>query len=242
MHLKKSVEQFVNTVFDDSNNITSAVSELYSEKTLIHGPLGQQLGTKGVIHHWTQWVGAFSDNSADFELFESEDVLIGKWKVEGIHTEPFNGIPPTGKRITGEGISCYRFNSDGKVIVHDYQADLLAIYKQLGVGPSLIKLPQSTTANEDYEQLLEVLMKMGNDKPLITKRETTALALYLAGRSAKDIAGFFDISYRTVQTHIASAMHKVGCNSKSQLYDLVDSLGLTYIFRNFSDLLMNLSE
>jgi DNA-binding NarL/FixJ family response regulator len=51
----------------------------------------------------------------------------------------------------------------------------------------------------------------------ITNRETEVLKLLAGGGSNKDVAGALDISLRTVETHRANIMHKLGFHSLSDL-------------------------
>jgi steroid delta-isomerase-like uncharacterized protein len=73
----------------------------------------------------------------DFELqikhriCESDQVAT-EWTCSGTHTGVFQGIPPTGKRVTIIGISLNRIR-DNKIVEERAYFDRLALLQQLGV-------------------------------------------------------------------------------------------------------------
>lgn len=56
----------------------------------------------------------------------------------------------------------------------------------------------------------------------LSQREIDIIACILSGRSAKGIAQFLSISYRTVQVHTFNAMKKLGCTSRESMISLVE--------------------
>lgn len=54
---------------------------------------------------------------------------------EGIHTNEFMGIPPTGKRVRVTFMNLDRF-AGGKLVEHRAQVDMFGLMQQLGVVPS----------------------------------------------------------------------------------------------------------
>ena len=52
-----------------------------------------------------------------------------------------------------------------------------------------------------------------------TKRESQCFYYFLRGKSAKQTANLLNISYKTVETHIARIKTKLGVQSRSQLYE-----------------------
>jgi len=55
-------------------------------------------------------------------------------RLEGTHEGPFQGIPPTGRRVSVSGIDIQRW-SDGKLQDLWLNADFLGMLQQLGVIP-----------------------------------------------------------------------------------------------------------
>jgi DNA-binding CsgD family transcriptional regulator/tetratricopeptide (TPR) repeat protein len=61
----------------------------------------------------------------------------------------------------------------------------------------------------------------------LTEREREVASLIAQGKSNREIAETLVISYRTVETHIANIMFKLGCTSRSQVAAWVVEKGLT---------------
>ncbi len=67
-----------------------------------------------------------------------EDIVAGDDRVAvrvtatGTHQNPFNGIPPTGNRLTWQELHIFRL-ADGKIVEHWGEFDQLGILVQLGV-------------------------------------------------------------------------------------------------------------
>lgn len=61
------------------------------------------------------------------------DTVAHHWTVTGTHVGEFNGIAPTGKQFTLDGISIYRV-ADGKLVEERTVWDALGLMKQLGVN------------------------------------------------------------------------------------------------------------
>ncbi len=242
MDYTKNVTDFVNNVFDQPSDIQSIVSGLYDEKALIHGPLGRQMGSLSVEEHWKRWITAFDDNNAEFELISGKNTVIGLWTVKGKHVGRFGDIEPTGKQVICKGISTYQFNDIGKVCSHHYHADLAGVYEQMGYHLVKEAYPKQSQMKSDYLLLLNTLKKMGQKQDILTNREVIIMTFYLQGRTAREIGERFKINFRTAQTHLNNGMHKLGCRSKSQLQEFVSSVGLTYVFRDFYDLILHHKE
>lgn len=79
---------------------------------------------------------------AAFPDFESavEDMVVEGDKVavrsvnRGTHTGPLMGIPPTGKRVSWEGMAILRVR-DGKIVERWGVIDTLSLLQQLGAAP-----------------------------------------------------------------------------------------------------------
>src|SRR5947209_8651342 len=76
---------------------------------------------------------AFPDHNLVIEDLVAEgDKVVARWSGTGTNTGPFSGIPPTGKKVTFNGISIFRL-VDGKIAENWIQADNLDLMQQLGV-------------------------------------------------------------------------------------------------------------
>ena len=79
---------------------------------------------------------AFPDMQVDVhEMVAEGDTVATRYTIHATHRGPFQGLPPTGKRITVAGASFYHVKN-GK-IVDDYPGfDALSLMQQLGAIPS----------------------------------------------------------------------------------------------------------
>jgi DNA-binding CsgD family transcriptional regulator len=83
--------------------------------------------------------------------------------------------------------------------------------------------------SDNKKPKIYILNKEQTPLPL-SRRQQTCLFLLIRGKSAKEIAKILDISYRTVEVHLALIKQKLDCNSRSQLIEIAISSGfLNYI-------------
>ncbi len=68
------------------------------------------------------------------QVITEGDTVIYRGTVRGTHTGDFNGIPPTGKQFTLEGIDILRL-ADGKIQEIWVAYDMLSLLQHLGVIP-----------------------------------------------------------------------------------------------------------
>lgn len=70
------------------------------------------------------------------ELFGEGNKVITVYNWRGTHKNHYRNIPPTGKRITVEGINIYELR-DGKVIDNVAKPDKFSFFQQLGLIPDI---------------------------------------------------------------------------------------------------------
>jgi steroid delta-isomerase-like uncharacterized protein len=63
------------------------------------------------------------------------DRVVHRWTARGTHVGPFQGISPTGKRVTIAGTSIYRV-AGGKLVEGWTNTDMLDLLQQLGAAPT----------------------------------------------------------------------------------------------------------
>ena len=81
---------------------------------------------------------AFPDAAVEVDhQVEEADTVVSRWTVRGSHTGDFFGVPPTGRHITMEGFSEYRFDGDR-------MAESWVLYDQLGLMQQLGAVPAPT--------------------------------------------------------------------------------------------------
>ncbi len=82
------------------------------------------------------FVAAFPDQQHTVEeLIAEGDKVAPRLVIRGTHRGVFNGIPPTGKRVTITGINILRLEH-GKIVEHWSEGDNLGMLQQLGVVPT----------------------------------------------------------------------------------------------------------
>jgi steroid delta-isomerase-like uncharacterized protein len=70
------------------------------------------------------------------EHLETDDWVITRFTARGTNTEPFNGIPPTGKAFALDVCEHWHFNADGLADRSHSYADNLGVMMQLGLIPA----------------------------------------------------------------------------------------------------------
>ena len=80
-------------------------------------------------------ITAFPDYFVEIQdmVAEGEQVVV-EWSHTGVHNGVYNGLPPTGKTITGSAISIYRLR-DGQIVDARGAWDQAAIWQQLDLIP-----------------------------------------------------------------------------------------------------------
>lgn len=81
------------------------------------------------------WLQAFPDLRISSEIVLAErDLVVVLWRATGTNTGGGNGLPATGRRMNGRGITIWRIEN-GKVKEEWSEFSLLALMKQLGLVP-----------------------------------------------------------------------------------------------------------
>ena len=97
---------------------------------------------EGLKLHWAALCAGFPDqHSVAEDLIAEGDRVVKRATFRATHTGAFNGIPPTGRRITLQVLSLYRI-VDGRVREIWWGYDNLGVLQQLGV----IAQPETVTA------------------------------------------------------------------------------------------------
>jgi steroid delta-isomerase-like uncharacterized protein len=99
-----------------------------------HTP-GWPSGLEGARQIVEGFFRAFPDLHITIEdIVAEDDKLVARLTGTGTHQGEFNGIPPTGKRVTATSMDMVRFR-DGKFAEHWELVDNLGMLQQLGVIP-----------------------------------------------------------------------------------------------------------
>ncbi|EHK54370.1 ester cyclase [Allomesorhizobium alhagi] len=101
-----------------------------------HSPINPipETGPKGYRQVLEGFAAAFPDNLATIEpvTVSEGDFIVNRWLFEGTHLGPLGKIPPTGKKVSIEGLDITRI-AKGKVAETWVYADNLGMLMQLGV-------------------------------------------------------------------------------------------------------------
>jgi predicted ester cyclase len=96
---------------------------------------GQKPGVQGLKEAYQMFSSAFSNLWYTFEALIAEaDLVAGRGVIEGQHTGPFMGIPPTNKVVRWTGTRTFRLK-DGKVTDGWIDLDLFGMMMQMGAIP-----------------------------------------------------------------------------------------------------------
>ena len=123
----------VQRFYDAYNKKQEAIlSEVIADDYVDYGHEPPGRGVQGAKSDHQEFGRAFADARFDIdEMFGSDDRVVVRWTLHATHTGPFAGHAPTQKKATVRGISLYRLR-DGKITETRNQADLLALFTQLG--------------------------------------------------------------------------------------------------------------
>jgi steroid delta-isomerase-like uncharacterized protein len=99
-------------------------------------PLGMQHGLAGHKAIVRLFRSIFPDLEWRIDdLIAEGDKVVARTTMRGTHRADFFGIPPTGRRVTMQGIHVVRI-ADGRIIEHWGSNDDLGLMRQLGAIPT----------------------------------------------------------------------------------------------------------
>ena len=127
-------------VFDEifNQNKFQVADEIYAPNFLNHGVL-REIDLKEDQAAARGWKLAFPDLKMTVvqEIAEGDLVSV-LWTASGTNTGEGNGLPATGKKIQGRGITIWRF-ANGKIVEEWSEFDQLRIMRELGLIPASAK-------------------------------------------------------------------------------------------------------
>jgi DNA-binding NarL/FixJ family response regulator len=104
-----------------------------------------------------------------------------------------------------------RAGASAYVLKQSRPAELLAAIRAVARGGTYVD--PSIAGQITREPIRKAVTRTSVESPL-SPRETQVLRLIAWGHSNKDIAGQLEVSVKTVETHKANAMHKLGLQSR----------------------------
>ena len=117
------------------------VDELISPSHALHDPniSGSQIGPDAYKQQVARFTTAFPDlHFAIEDIFSEKDKLVVSWMVSGTHKGEYEGIPPTDKKISVDGITINHIGH-GKILDSHISWDALGLMRQLEHAPALGK-------------------------------------------------------------------------------------------------------
>jgi steroid delta-isomerase-like uncharacterized protein len=132
---KVIVQRYVEEGFNAGN--LAVIDELFAPDFVNHDPVAQQLRDLQTLKQGIlAYHAAFPDIRTTIEdLVVEGDRVAKRFTMRGTQTGEFNGIPPTGRQITTEGIDILRI-ADGKIQEIWIAYDGLGVMQQLGMIPT----------------------------------------------------------------------------------------------------------
>jgi steroid delta-isomerase-like uncharacterized protein len=116
----------------------AAADELCATDFAWHVP-GVPQGTAGVKQMATMYRTAFPDLRLTHEdTVAAGDKVVIRWTVVGTHQGDFQGIPPSGRRISITGIDIFRV-AGGKLTELWSNVDQLGMLQQIGAIPAQVQ-------------------------------------------------------------------------------------------------------
>ncbi len=121
---------------EENKDVVRRALEALNKRDL--GTLDQLIGGP---EEWKRRLANLLTAFPDVQLIQEDqiaegDQVVERWTIRGTHRGHFQGIPPTGKRVTYTGIDIFRI-VDGKLVLVGQSVDRLGMMQQLGVIPPM---------------------------------------------------------------------------------------------------------
>ena len=113
------------------------MDEFYAQGVVAHpAPPGLPPGLEGLKLMTRGWLEAFTDSQYTLETFIHDNGQVAsRLLVSAVHSGPFLGIAPTGRRVVLVDHPHFRIEN-GKITEFWHNPDLLALMHQLGALPA----------------------------------------------------------------------------------------------------------
>ena len=138
---RKAVARRVfNEIFNEGR--FDVAKEIYARDFVNHG-VSRDVGLEEDQAAARGWKAAFPDLKMNVLMVTAEgDLVTVVWRGEGTNTGSGNGLPATGRKLSGRGITIWRIR-DGKIHEEWSEFDQLRILTQLGLLPPSASAPAS---------------------------------------------------------------------------------------------------
>jgi len=132
-----TLAEFMDAVWNRGD--VEAVDRFLADEYIIHSDPGDPwdgatLTRAGFKERLTASRGPFPDLHFDIsETIAQDDRVAIAWTMRGTQSGPLGPVPPTGRRISVQGMTVYYFR-DGHITGHRQVVDRLAVAHQLGLA------------------------------------------------------------------------------------------------------------
>ena len=140
---KALARRWVEGLFNERN--LEVADEVLTPNFVFHVPFDPEglRGAEGVKQFISAYRSAFPDGHTTIEEQIAEgDKVVNRWTARGTHQREFQGIVPTGNRVTFTGIDIFRI-ADGELEEGWVELDALGWMQQLGAVPAPEQEPSS---------------------------------------------------------------------------------------------------
>jgi steroid delta-isomerase-like uncharacterized protein len=123
------------------------VAQLISPSHALLDPFvsGSQVGPELYRRRVLELASSFPDLRFTLDdLIAEKDKVVVSWVISGTHKGEFMNIPPTGKKVSVEGITIH-YLRDGKILDSNARWDALGLLRQLGALPPLGHSKEATS-------------------------------------------------------------------------------------------------
>jgi steroid delta-isomerase-like uncharacterized protein len=132
------VQRLIDTVINQHN--PAAAAEVCLPNLSWHGgPMGELRDLASYQQLLASLFSSFHDLRVEVEDTVAEaDRVAARLSLHGVHCGDFQGVPPTGRTVTGVGTSTFRI-VNGKIAEEWWHHDLLGVMRQLDAMPAMVR-------------------------------------------------------------------------------------------------------
>jgi predicted ester cyclase len=135
---KAIVHKFLQTVLNRRD--PSAVADTCDRNFAWHGgTLGEARGLSAYQNALAGLFIAFPDLEVQvLDTIAEGDRVVIRFTMSGTHLGEFKGIPPTQKRVVGDGTNTYRLENS-RIVEEWWQGDVLSLLQQMDAAPATLR-------------------------------------------------------------------------------------------------------
>ena len=134
---KRLVRRWIEEGFNRGD--LKVVDDIFAEEFAVNG---QQIGREGLRKSMNRHLTGFPDLRVAITDVVAEGEMVAIWyTVDGTHRGEFEGVRPTGRKVTWTGVDLFRVSSGRVIIEARFLSDSLGLLRQLGAAPEITSTP-----------------------------------------------------------------------------------------------------